>query len=72
MVLTTDIHLVPRLRMDRSVPPLPYTSSWHGWEQLYASKCTFMTLPNKEQCNLYTRLTTAMVLTSRSFDGVDV
>ena len=28
-----------------------------------------MTLLNKDQCNLYMCLTTAMVLTSKSFDG---
>jgi hypothetical protein len=27
--LTTHLHLAPRLRMRRPVPPFPHTSSWH-------------------------------------------
>jgi len=28
--LTTQPHLIPKLRMRGNIPPLPHTSSWRG------------------------------------------
>jgi len=28
--LTTNLHLVPRLKMCGAIPPFPHTSSWRG------------------------------------------
>ena len=33
--LTTYVHLVPRFRMSRAIPPLSPLPSWHGQGQLH-------------------------------------
>jgi len=34
-MLTTHLHLVPKLRMTGSIPPLPHVPSWHAEELFY-------------------------------------
>jgi hypothetical protein len=45
MMLTTHVYLVLRLRMNGTIPLLPYTPSWHGQENLYIYFFTYVCGP---------------------------
>jgi len=55
-MLTTHVYLLPRLRMNGTVPRFPYTPSWKGQGNLYSYFFTYVCGPlehDKMQCGKF-------------------
>jgi hypothetical protein len=68
-MLTTQVYLVLRLRMNGTIPLLPYTLSWHGQANLYINFFTYVCGPvghEKMQCGKLTLVFQKNLLLSSS------
>ena len=66
-MLTTQLHLAPRLRMTGAIPLSPYTPSWRAQGQLHLSTLTFCTRRDTF-CKLWLLFSSDNVISRQAFN----